>query len=186
MPDVTRLIARFKEGSHSAYHTLFQSYFPGQVAAARRRLPAGGLADAEDVALSVFHSLWREVADGRQLSDRLTGRESLLRTLALLTGQKIRRARRHDRREKRDGRRTVHGADLVALADAGAPPDWRTCFRETWADLTEGLTALQCAIVELKLAGHTNADIAIRVGRSERTIERQLSEIRTLWEERQD
>lgn len=186
MADVTSLIVRFKGGSRSAYHTLFQTYFPGQVAAARRRLPAGGLADPEDIALSAFHSLWREVADGRRIGDRLNGRESLLRTLALLTSQKIRRARRHDRREKRDTRRTVHGTDIVTLADPALPPDWRACFLETWASLTEALTPLHCTIVELKLAGHTNADIATRVGRSERTIERQLSEIRTLWEERRD
>jgi len=181
--DVTTLIARFKVGSHSAYRTLFQTFFPGQVAAARRRLDVGGLADAEDVALSVFHSLWREVADGRPIGDRLTGRESLLRTLALLTGQKVRRARRHDRREKRDSRRTVHGAEIVDLADPAQLPEWRACFRETWVDLTDSLTPFQRAIVELKLAGHTNADIAARVGRSERTVERQLSEIRSRWED---
>jgi DNA-directed RNA polymerase specialized sigma24 family protein len=183
MPRVTSLIVRFKAGSHSAYHTLFQTFFPGQVAAARRRLGPGGLADAEDVALSAFHSLWREVADGRPLRDRLTGRDGLLRTLALLTGQKVRRARRHDRRQKRDARRTVC-ADSGTLADPAPPPDWRACFRETWAELTAGLTPLQLAAVELKLAGHTNADIAARVGRSERTVERQLSEVRSLWEER--
>lgn len=186
MSDITRLIARLKEGSRSAYRTLFQAYYPGQVDAARRRLRVGGLADAEDVALSVFHSLWREIADGRRIGDGLTGRESLLRTLTLLTSQKVRRARRHDERDKRDSRRTIHGTDLVACADPAPPPDWRACFRETWADLTDGLTPLQRAIVELKLAGHTNTEIADRVGRSERTIERQLSEIRSNWEERTD
>jgi DNA-binding NarL/FixJ family response regulator len=186
MSGVTTLITHFKKGSYSAYFTLFQRFFPGQVVAARRRLMGSGLADSEDVALSVFHRLWREVADGRQLGERLTDRDSLLRTLALLTIQKVRRTRRHDQQEKRDTRRTVHGVDVTSHADPSLEPEWRACFRETWVSLTETLTPLQRTIVELKFASHTNAAIAVHVGRSERTVERQLSEIRTLWEERRN
>src|SRR5690242_16351886 len=59
MPHVTSLIARFKAGSHSAYHHLFAAYFPGLVFTASRHLgPAPpGLDDAEDVALSAFVGL---------------------------------------------------------------------------------------------------------------------------------
>jgi RNA polymerase sigma factor (sigma-70 family) len=193
MPRVTSLIARFKSGSRSAFHGLFQTYFRGQVTDAGRRLgaAAAGPADAEDVALSVFHSLWREVTAGRPLCDGLTDRDSLLRTLALLTAQKVRRARRDARRHKRDERRTVRAADRPAgaaapwadLADPSLAPEWQACFRETWAELMAALTPRQRTVVEWKFDNRSNPEIAEHVGRSVRTVERDLSEIRSVWEE---
>ncbi len=193
MPGVTTLIVRFKAGSGSAYLNLFQTFFPGQVEAAGRRLGRGpvGPADAEDVALSVFHRLWREVANGNPLRDTLTDRDSLLRTLALLTGQKVRRLVRDARRQKRDARRTVREADLPQDAPAAwcerpdpAPgPGQQALFRATLADALSLLTPLQKEVVLLRLAGHTSPEIARRVRRTVRTVERQLSEVRSAWEE---
>jgi RNA polymerase sigma factor (sigma-70 family) len=193
-PDVTGLIARFKGGSPSAYHALFAAFFPNVVANAGRHLGAAppGMADAEDVALSAFFGLWREVATDRPLRDGLTDRDSLLRTLALLAAQKARRARRHNSRRKRDAARTVpaggpaEGApDLCeVLADCSPGPDARAMFREALEDALAPLTPLQRSIVELRLAGHTNAEIARRVGWSLRHVERQLSEVRSAWAER--
>lgn len=194
MSRVTALIARFKGGSHSAYHALFAAYFPGLVSAADRRLgPApAGPADAEDVALSAFFGLWREVADGRPLGDGLTDRDSLLRALAVLTAQKARRARRDACRRKRDARRTVRAADMSAaergawdgLSDQSSAPDTRALFGEALAEALGLLTPLQQEIVEYKLVGHTNPEIAQLAGCSLRTVERQLSEVRSLWVER--
>jgi RNA polymerase sigma factor (sigma-70 family) len=195
MSRVTSLIARFKGGSRSAYHALFAEYFPGVVSTARRQIhPAGPLAaDAEDVALSAFHGLWREVADRRPLRDGLTDRHSLLRTLALLTAQKARRARRHAGRQMRDAGRTLRAADLPEGASGGRDwlvdptpgPDARAVFRVALGEALALLTPLQRRIVEFKLEGRTNPETARLLGWSVRTIERQLSEIRSVWVESQ-
>jgi len=150
--------------------------------------------DAEDLALSAFGSLWDFLQKEREQPLCLGDRNDLLRLLAEITLQKVRMARRYHTRQKRDVRRTVRDADathgpelgspLAQLSSREPPPDWEPVFQETlaaWlAELQPGLRE----IVRLRLDGYTNPEIATILGCSKRAVERQLSEVRSVWQVR--
>lgn len=198
MGSITHLIGEFHQGSQTAFGALFQRFFPGSVTRLQRRLgPAyPGIDGAEDVALSVFRRLWQTVEEARPLAGDLTDRLSLLRILTLLTEQKLRESWRTDFRQCRDVRRTVRESDqagepddALSLADTpalGRPPEWDVVFLDLLAHLLGLLTERQQTIVLNKMAGRSAREIAEDLGCSERSIERQLSEIRDRWRDHPD
>lgn len=193
MGAVTSLIVRFKAGSDLAYAKLYNYYRSTVIAVARRQLGplSRGGNDPEDVAQIALFDLHREVKSGRPIRDRLIDRESLLRTLSLLTAQKVYRLRRDNLRLKRDERRCVTLTDLsredtlfwAEVSEAKSDPDWAATFRLTWDELMERLTGQLRSVVEDKFAGYTNAEIADRLNVSERAVERLLHKIRRIWRE---
>jgi DNA-binding NarL/FixJ family response regulator len=74
-------------------------------------------------------------------------------------------------------------SSLQTLIDPAPDPIWHACFRETLANLKAALIPRQRAVVELKLAGLSNSEIASRVGLSVRSVERDLSEVWSMWNE---
>lgn len=192
MGSVTRLIGELHHGSPDAFALLFERFFPGYVTRLKHRLGPGypGLEDAEDLALSIFRRLGETVEEDRPLSTNLTDRISLLRILAILTKQKLREAWRAEFRQCRDMRRTVRESDRPAgspprsmerTADAALPPDWEVGFLDLLASLLGLLSERQQAIALHKLAGLSSREIATGLGCCQRSVERQLSEIRQRW-----
>jgi RNA polymerase sigma factor (sigma-70 family) len=179
---VSSLIAQFKSGSESAFAGLVAAYFPQQVRIAHnqlRCLPVGA-ADADDVAVSVFVNLWREVNAGRKLRQRLTDRASLVRTLGMLIRQKVNRLSRDAGRRKDGSRRTIRACELAAsawncLPDAAPGPTRCAESREVFERALSRLEPRTRRIVAWRLAGHDKLEIAGFVGVSERTVERELS-----------
>ena len=188
MSRVTSLITRFKCGSQSAYRDLFMIFFDRQVNTTQKRLNhVKSQVDAEVVTLSAWWSLWKEVLAGQTLAEHLSDRERLLRTLALIVKQKITRGLRDAQRLKRDERRTIRESDLdsdvssllATVTDSSADPSWAACFQDVWAEVNESLRPMHQKVLEMKLANFSDAEIAVKLGRSKRSIERNVSEIRS-------
>lgn len=174
---MTPFVLRFRTGSASAFAALFGLFFPRQVGNASRALgPAyPGRADPEDVALSAFYALWREVAAGR-FADRLDSTAGFLAVIGILTSQKVARAIRHDRQRCRDVRRTIRfddGAAMTARSHEVPPGD-------ALADLPHSLTDRQREITRLRVAGWLVGEIAGRLSCSKRTVLRELELVRRL------
>jgi DNA-directed RNA polymerase specialized sigma24 family protein len=191
---VTHWIQRVQAGEDAAAHDIWDRYFRRLVGLAREKLrgAARRVADEEDVALSVFDSFCRGLERGR--FPNLDDRDNLWKVLVVLTARKALRLRQHERRLKRGGGRVVAEADLepggaaegLLLEEAvGREPN--PPFAAQMAEECSRLLDLLAddtlrSIARWKMEGHTNAEIAVKIGCLERTVERKLRTIRDRWE----
>jgi DNA-directed RNA polymerase specialized sigma24 family protein len=189
---VTLLLRQLPEKDQAAFQKLWEAYFPRLVGLARRRLQDAprAAADEEDVALSAFASFCRGAEQGR--FPRLADRDDLWQVLVLLTCRKASNLVKHQRRSKRDSGRVVHGSALPAdergrafaeLIGRGPGPAFAAevaeeCRRRL--GLLHGPKLREVAL--LKMEGHTNQEIADRLGCSLPTVELKLRRVRKTWE----
>jgi RNA polymerase sigma factor (sigma-70 family) len=176
---VTVWIRQLKEGQRAAVGPLLQRYFGRLVQLARARLRAlpGLAADGEDVALSAFKSLCLGAERGRfpQLGDR----DDLWRLLAVLT---IRKAIDLQRRQHPRGQ--GEEVDVEQLLSREPPPELAAELAEEYQRLLDRLGDPQLQAVALwKVEGHSNEEIAQKLGCGLRSVERKLHRIRALLEE---
>jgi DNA-directed RNA polymerase specialized sigma24 family protein len=185
---VTQWIADLKEGRHSAAQHLWECYFERLVGLARTKLAAAPrrFADEEDVALSAFKSLCLGAAKGQftQLRDR----DNLWPLLVILTVRKAQDLVKHERRQKRSARTAAGGVvpptplDLETLLSREPTPELSAMLAENCEQMLGRLDRVQRKIADLKLEGHTNAEIATRLDCGLRTVERRLELIRQIWD----
>src|SRR5205823_11454003 len=103
---VTYWIGQLKAGDPAVARELWERYFQRLVGLARKKLQHAPrrAADEEDVALSAFDSFCRRAEQGQ--FPRLDDRNDLWQVLLMITGRKACDLVEHERREKRDRRRT--------------------------------------------------------------------------------
>jgi RNA polymerase sigma factor (sigma-70 family) len=182
---VTRLVAAMRSGGDASAQQLWDRYFDRLVHLARSKLQTrprrGAVDDEEDAALSAFDSFWRGAAAGRfpPLSDR----DDLWRLLVVLTSRKIRDQIERQQTLKRSGAPKATGDDdLEQFVSAEPAPEYAAMVLEQYRRLRIGLgdDSLR-QILDLRLEGYTVTEIATRMNRSRRAIERKLALIRSIW-----
>ena len=182
--DVTGWLRQLEAGDREAAQPLWERYFRRLVGLARARLqrmPRTAV-DEEDVALSAFDSFCRGAEAGR--FPRLTDRDDLWQLLVLIATRKVCDLAEHEGRQRRDWRRT-QPADEEHLEPFSAEPDPALA-----AEVAEQLGRLLGLLPDVvmrslavqKLEGHTNEEIATRLGCSRATVERRLALIRKTWQ----
>jgi DNA-directed RNA polymerase specialized sigma24 family protein len=181
---VTHWIDQLKAGDPAAAQPLWERYFQRLVVLARQRLRTAPrrLADEEDVALNAFDSFCRDAQGGR--FPRLADRDDLWRLLVLLTAQKAQDLARHERRQKRGGLRAARGddEDLAQVLGKEPSPEFAAQVGEECQRLLALLSDGQLRSIALwKMEGHSNEEIAAKLGCTPRTVERRLAVIRSLW-----
>lgn len=145
--------------------------------------------DEHDAANSAFHSLCRGISDGRfEVSDR----DSLWALLAVITSRKVAVQRRFERRQKRGGGR-VRGDSVFLDADSlgfddiqsdEPTPEFTAMVAEACQKMLDSLEdPVLRRIAILKFEGCNNGEVANKLDRSRRTIERKLEVIRRIWVE---
>lgn len=191
---VTKWIAGLKGGDSEAVLRLFERYWDFLVAAAQTHLnnKPRPLGDEEDLAQSVLISLCRGAADGRL--NGLANRDELWGLLLSITQRKaIDRVRYHNRL-KRGGGRVANEADLAARSDdetgfrldqlkGSVPtPEFLVLIEEETGQLL-GLLRDEslCQIAIWRMEGFTVTEIADKIGKGTRTVERKLELIRKTW-----
>jgi DNA-directed RNA polymerase specialized sigma24 family protein len=191
---VTHWLQLLQLGEDSAARDLWERYCRRLVGLAREKLrgAARRVADEEDVALSVFDSFCRGLDEGR--FPRLENRDDLWKLLVVLTARKALRLVQYERRQKRGGGNVLGETDLSpGGAEEGAAleqvigreptPEFAAQVAEECGRLLQALGDEQLRdIARWKMEGHTNAEIAGKLGCLERTVERKLRVIRGLWE----
>ena len=192
---VTLWIDRLKSGDETAAQKLWERYFDRIVRMAQRRLGhlPRRVADEEDVALSVFDSLFLGVAEGR--FPELSHRDNLWRLLVVMTARKAIDQIHHQKRQKRGGG-MVRGESVMWKPGAGdslspgfagiigndPTPEFAALLEEETdrlLDLLDDASLREVAL--LKMQGYTNEEIAKELDCSVRTIERKLNTIRDRW-----
>ena len=176
-----------------ASRLLWERYFTrlAGLAQARLRAVARGPADGEDVAVSVFDSFFRGVAEGR--FPELGNRDDLWRLLVTITARKAHNQERDERRQKRGSGRVVSGAaragessrsdDWLAQVASNEPtPEFAAMATDECRRLFGSLSDESLRVVALmKLEGHSNEEIAKLLDCGLRTVERKLEVIRKRW-----
>ena len=183
---VTNWIDRVKQGDSVAAEQIWQKYYFDLVSMARQRLQGVSLAvsDEEDVAVSVFESFYRAAENGR--FPDLNCRDDLWKLLLRMASWKIIDRHRHNKRVRRGGNQATHSLDVSdddgkvfdVIGDEPSP-EMVVMMTESCEQLLAHLgdTPLRDIAVG-KMEGFSNAELAQKLGCSERTIERRIKLIR--------
>jgi DNA-directed RNA polymerase specialized sigma24 family protein len=190
---VTYWICQLKAGDRAAAQHLWQRYFHRLVRLARHKLQGSPrlVADEEDVALSAFATFCRRAEQG--CFPRLFDRDDLWQLLLVITTRKALNQIGQERRQKRGGAGPHQRAVPAAAAEAEEPvweqlispeptPEVAAQVAEEYQRLLSILGEPELRSIALwKLEGDTTGQIAAKLRRAPRTIERKLRLIRQLW-----
>jgi len=178
-PSDHSLLRQVRRGDDTAAAQLYCRYGQRLLALVRAKTSTSlsSRIDADDVVQSVFRTFFLRVRDGHYDVPRGEDLWGLLLSIAL---SKLRDQEQFHRAAKRDVRLTVplevDGAGTLGQADDdGDGVFFQLVVQEAFA----GLPELHRTVVELRLAGHEVAAIAAHTGRSRRTVERVLQDVRS-------
>ncbi len=188
---VTRWLTQLEAGESIAAERLWHLFFDRLVHLAHGRLNMRHrkAIDAEDIALSAFHSFCVGVENKK--FPELADRDGLWRLLVSITIHKLLHAIRYQTQIKRGGKfRELQGLDpssescyaLNQVISREPSPEFALEVAEQYAALLNALDNDELKqLATWKMEGFTNQEIATKIGRSPRTVERKLNLIRKTW-----
>lgn len=189
--DTLALLARWRDGGDEhAAEELFHRYVARLTALARQRISGrlGRRLDAEDVVLSACRSFFVRVRDGRL---EVQPGKDLWQLLAAITLHKMARSLERHTTRKRSIRREEErpGGDSLCLVPVEAVardplPGEELGLQEELEAALEPLSPIHRKIVELRLVGCTQPEIARQAGRTERLVRLVLSEFGRTFQQR--
>ena len=188
---VTRWLERLEIGDDVAAEKLWNAYFDRLVHLAHGRLQAKfrKVNDAEDIALSAFHSFCRGVENKK--FPGLSDRDGLWRLLVSITIHKLLNAVRDQKRMKRGGLfQELNGLDSSSdsiaadnqIVSREPSPEFAVEVAEQYELMMMSLGDDELVqLATWKMEGFSNEEIAKKVNRATRTVERKLQLIRKIW-----
>ena len=178
-PSDHSLLRRFRRGQNDGPTLLYLRYAQRlrALAASQASPDLGARLDPEDIVQSVFRTFFRRVAEGQY--DVPEG-EEIWKLLLVIALNKIRAVGAHHRAARRDVRQTAAGAPYERALDSASGRDEAdlTILRMVVDEILDALPEAHRPIVELRIEGYEVAEIAGKVRRSKRTVERVLQEFR--------
>jgi RNA polymerase sigma factor (sigma-70 family) len=192
---ITRMILDLRNGDpvvrNAAARLIWERYFRDLLTLARKNLDKRIRlrTDEEDVTQSMFKSFCLRQERGEF---DLAGRDELWKLLVTITLHKARNAAKAQRREKRDvfreqtlsdGDETGSAGWLLEQMEAADPsPLEAVVLNEALERRLQALADPELREIALwRLEGHSNREIAGRLDCTERSVERKLARIRSLW-----
>lgn len=191
--EIQQWIAQLERGEPQASQQLWEAFYSKLVVQARRRL--GGLprreADEEDVALSAINSFIKAARNGR--FPLLRDETDLWRLLVVITSRKISaQRRRHFRVVNNQGK--VRGESVFQGYDQDDGGGIDACAGYLPTPLFSAQVAEECQalldklgdpelqdVARWKMEGYDNKEIGVKLGLSERGVQRRLTIIRKCW-----
>ena len=171
----TSLLRRFRLGSEDAASELYRRYAPRLRRLARHQCSTSlaPRVDVDDIVQSVFCAFFQAARKGYY--DVPDG-EDLWKLLLVIALNKVRTKRTFHQAAKRDFRQTI---SIRGLKDRRQPDDVnRQLLRIAFEDALLHLDRPERQMVALLMEGWQVAEIATKVGRSKRTVERNLQAAR--------
>lgn len=169
----------FCTGDDAAARELFDRYVATVMKLARRHLsrPVAGRVDAEDIAQSVFRTFFHRARSGQFHVDEA---EDLCKLLARITVHKTFRQIAFHKRAKRDAGAEAAGAQEVILARlaSGPTPDDTVAFVDQLEHFFSKLQLVERQILELRMEGYNDLEIAAKLDISDRKIRRLMERVR--------
>jgi len=185
-----QLIVGLREGDEDACREFWDGYGVKLQAVAQKRLSERlqRRLGPEDVVQSACRTFFRRVSSGQfDIPDS----DALWRLMCAITLTKAKRAARDNTRQKRglsqeqylDARKPDGSPGGMELSGKGSTPFDAAEFADQMDNLLNTLEPQECQVLDLKLQSFTNAEIALQVKCSERTVRRLTDRIRTKWTE---
>lgn len=170
-----RLLRKLRDGDNEAAREIFARYAQRLARFAEEHLShkLRGRVDSDDIVQSVLHTFFKRSARGEFQIDNSA---QIWQLLVRITLMRVRAKARHHTAAMRDARAEDAGAELE-LADAiGHDPDPSEALIlvEAIERLVGGLPPMYCQVLDLRLQGHSAAEIADQLKLSRRTIYRAL------------
>ncbi|HSQ54853.1 MAG TPA: sigma-70 family RNA polymerase sigma factor [Gemmata sp.] len=174
--DDRELIDRFMAGSETAATDLFDRYCEKLMNLARKRIGQrmASRIDPEDVLQSAFRTFFSRVRSGEF---RFEEQGDLLKLLVRITVNKTLRQIAHHRAAKRDpGMEAGQGStadDIFRHLTVSEPtPEAEIALVEEFERFLSRFSVFDRQVLELKLNGHSTAEIATSLGTYERKVRR--------------
>jgi RNA polymerase sigma factor (sigma-70 family) len=178
------LLVRWRRGDQNAAAELYHRYARRLIALARSRLSsdAARRIDPEDVVQSVYRSFFVAARDGQYQVQTGDGLWYLLVTITMnkLRDQveRLGTRKRDIQRERSFGsEESLFGIEGNLFARDPSPAE-AAALVEQLEQVMRELDPLQCRMLELRLQGHSVADIAAATQRCEQTVRRLLGKIK--------
>lgn len=191
---VTSQIPALRAGDENAQTWLWTRYFGRLVSVARSKMVGIRCreADEEDIAITALYDFLRGVAEGS--FPRLDDRTDLWQVLVMITSRKAATYRQRHKRQKR-GNGAIRGESVFGLrtdsdvwslisefVSTDETPDNVLELAEQLQNRLEILTDETLKrVAKWKMQGFLNREIAEKLGCQERTVERKLHLIRSIW-----
>jgi RNA polymerase sigma-70 factor (ECF subfamily) len=175
-----------RAGDQDAARELVDRYANQLVALARRRISQrlASRIDAEDIVQSVFRTFFHRAKEGQfQLHEP----DDVCKLLARITVHKTFRQIAFHKRAKRDpGQETGHSDEahemLLKLMGGEPTPEEATAFVDQLEHFFNRLKPDERHILELRMDGYSNVEIAEKLKITDRTIRRIMERVRGLAE----
>ncbi|MCI0377800.1 MAG: sigma-70 family RNA polymerase sigma factor [Gemmataceae bacterium] len=169
----------FRKGDEAAAQKLFDRYVDQVMKLARRHLsrPMASRVDADDIAQSVFRTFFTRAKKGQF---RVEEPEDLCKLLARITVHKTFRQIAFHRRGKRNAAaETGEPQEMLLNRLAGGPtPEEAVEFVDHLENFLRSLQPTDRKILELRMEGYNNLEIAKKLDISDRKIRRLMERIR--------
>jgi RNA polymerase sigma-70 factor (ECF subfamily) len=187
MPDPSEsreLVARWRDGDQGAAKELFDRYADRLMALARRRIGArlASRVDPEDVVQSVFRTVFGRLKQGQF---RIEDQDDLCKLLVRVTVHKTLRqvefhtaAKRNPKLEEPQGE--LSQERVMELLDSDPSPDHVVAFVDQLEHFLNQLSPQERQVVELRLQGHSNEEVAAKLGVIDRRVRRIVERVRGL------
>ena len=173
-------------GDEEAARQLFDRYAEQLVLLARKRISQrlASRIDAEDIVQSVFRTFFHRAREGKF---HLEEPDDICKLLARITAHKTFRQIAFHRRAKRNATQEAgHGEAaqdmLMKLIMAEPSPEEAAEFVDQLQHFLDKLDPDQRQILELRMEGYSNVEIAERLGINDRQIRRRMEKVRELAE----
>jgi len=185
---ITLQIAKLKGGDEDAAQAIWEVFFKRVRGLAAKKLNGASqrAADGEDVAISAMHAFYVGARDGR--FQKLESRDDLWQILCMLAARKAALHWRKQKSRKEIGESAIaqrgpNGQLGIEQIIEGRPDDqFMESLSGTSYELISMLDDRLREVAVLRLEGHTNREIADKIKRSVKSVERYLATIRQTWE----
>lgn len=185
-PGDQKCVERWRAGDESAAAELYHRYVQQLIALAHRRLSArlSARLDPEDIVQSAFRSFFVRAQQGKFV---FKDDDDIWKLLVQITIHKTLKQVAHHRRGKRDAGAEVPAGSgerdqLVSYLSREPTPEEAAIFVDELEFFLRQLRPDDRKIVEMRLEGFDQLEIAQRLGISDRTIRRLMERIRSLAE----
>jgi RNA polymerase sigma-70 factor, ECF subfamily len=178
------LVNLFREGDQDAARQIVDRYLDRLLTLARRRISQrlASRVDAEDIVQSVFRTFFVRLKEGQFVFD---DQDDLCKLLMRITLHKTLRQVAFHKAGKRDPNlETPHGEhhqeQLMALFDQEPTQEATVAFLDQLEHFLAQLRPQEREILEMRLQGHSNEDIASKLGIYDRKIRRVIEHVRDI------
>lgn len=186
-PEEQALIDLWRQGDQDAARRIVERYCDRMLLLARRRISErlASRVDPDDILQSVFRTFFRRVKEGQFVFEE---QDDLCKLLMRITLHKTLRQVAFHRAAKRDpgqevGQGEHHRERLLAVLDREPTAEATVAFLDQMEHFLGKLDGETRRIIEMRVEGHSNEEIAKELGIYDRKIRRAVERVRELARE---